>query len=158
MGKVLLVTGTDTGVGKTVVTAWLGLVLRGRYRPALVKAVQTGADPLVDGDEASYRAMLGDSDVTTATVCRLPDPLAPSIAARRAGTKVDFEGVAAACLDIASLHAEFLTHSLNCAGTPVSNRLGRAFEQTCDGRLVGFFALYGNSGFEHVYNPPFHLW
>ncbi len=122
MGKVLLVTGTDTGVGKTVVTAWLGLVLRGRYRSALVKAVQTGADPLVDGDEASYRAMLGDSDVTTATVCRLPDPLAPSIAAQRAGTKVDFEGVTAACLDIASRHDVTLVEGSGGLLVPITER------------------------------------
>ena len=49
-------TGTDTGVGKTVASAWLAWKASQAGRVALIKAVQTGADPEVDGDEAFYRA------------------------------------------------------------------------------------------------------
>jgi dethiobiotin synthetase len=89
MGKILLVTGTDTGVGKTIAAAWLAKTLATHTRVALVKAVQTGAvDPLVDGDEAAYRAFTGNPAIATHTLATFSEPLAPSIAARRAGRKI----------------------------------------------------------------------
>ena len=77
MGRIVLVTGTDTGVGKTTAAAWLAWLASQSQRVALVKAVQTGADPAVDGDEAFYRAALTDRSVTTTTLATFPEPLAP---------------------------------------------------------------------------------
>ena len=49
--RVLFVTGTDTGVGKTVAAAWLAATLAHRQRVALIKPFQTGAlNPAADGD------------------------------------------------------------------------------------------------------------
>jgi dethiobiotin synthetase len=48
---VCFVTGTDTGVGKTVVTAALAVILRARGRNvAVVKSAQTGVRPGEAGD------------------------------------------------------------------------------------------------------------
>ena len=102
MGEVVLVTGTDTGVGKTVAAAWLAWRASRRGSVALIKAAQTGADPRVDGDEAFYRAALSGVDVTIETLAAFPEPLAPSIAARRAGRQVDFEGLVDRCLEVAA--------------------------------------------------------
>ena len=103
-GRVLFVTGTDTGVGKTVVAAWLAAALAPRRRVALVKPFQTGAiDPAVDGDEAFYRAALGDEAVVIQTLVTLAEPLAPSIAAERAGAPID---VAAALVECRALAKE----------------------------------------------------
>jgi dethiobiotin synthetase len=67
----VVVTGTDTGVGKTYVSAAL--------RPAVyVKAAQTGSDD----DAATVRELSG---AEVHTLARYPDPLAPETAARRAG-------------------------------------------------------------------------
>ncbi len=104
MGEVVLVTGTDTGVGKTVAAAWLAWRASQRGSVALIKAAQTGADPKVDGDEAFYRAALSGVDVAIETLAAFPEPLAPSIAARRAGRRVDFEGLAGRCLEVAAAH------------------------------------------------------
>lgn len=100
--RVLFVTGTDTGVGKTVVAAWLAASLVPHHRVALIKPFQTGAlDPAADGDEAFYRASLGDEAVTIRTLVCLPEPLAPSIAAERAGTAIDVAGALVECRALA---------------------------------------------------------
>ena len=102
--RVIFVTGTDTGVGKTVVATWLAAALAPRHRVALVKPFQTGAaDPAADGDEAFYRAALGDEAVDIRTLVSLPEPLAPSIAAERARAPVD---VAAALVECRALAKE----------------------------------------------------
>jgi len=45
MGSGILITGTDTGVGKTVVTASLAALLRDvRYRVGVMKPVETGCE------------------------------------------------------------------------------------------------------------------
>jgi dethiobiotin synthetase len=81
---VLVVTGTDTEVGKTVVTAALAAVQLSLGRTvAVVKPAQTGIGPEEDGDLAEVRRLAGD--VATYEGVRLPDPLAPDTAARVAG-------------------------------------------------------------------------
>ena len=104
MGRVVLVTGTDTGVGKTIASAWLAWKASEAGRIALVKAVQTGANPEIDGDEAFYRAALRGREVTLETLSSFPEPLAPLIAARRAGRRLDFENLARRCGAVAAAH------------------------------------------------------
>jgi dethiobiotin synthetase len=85
--RVLLVTGTGTGVGKTVTTAALvaGAYARGQ-RVAVVKPVQTGLQPGEPGDLGDIARLAGP--VETHELARLPDPLAPDTAARVAGRTV----------------------------------------------------------------------
>jgi dethiobiotin synthetase len=81
---VVAVTGTDTEVGKTVVTAALAAVQLSLGRTvAVVKPAQTGIGPGEDGDLAEVRRLAGE--VSTYEGVRLPDPLAPDTAARLAG-------------------------------------------------------------------------
>ena len=86
------VTGTDTGVGKTVVSVALLAMLREEgLRVAAMKPVETGVERGVpDSDTARLRAAAGSEDPET-LVCPivLPEPLAPWIAARRAGVTID---------------------------------------------------------------------
>jgi len=84
---VLFVTGTDTEVGKTVVTAALATVQLSLGRTvAVVKPAQTGIGPDEDGDLAEVRRLAGD--VATYEGVRLPDPLAPDTAARVAALEL----------------------------------------------------------------------
>jgi len=100
--RVIFVTGTDTGVGKTVVAAWLAATFAPDHRVALVKPFQTGAaDPAAAGDEAFYRAALGDEAVDIRTLVSLPEPLAPSIAAERAGMPIDAAAALVECRALA---------------------------------------------------------
>lgn len=82
---VLVLAGTDTGVGKTVVSAALAALAHARgKRVAMVKPVQTGLASGEPGDVDAVRRLAGLEDVHE--LARLPEPLAPATAARRAGT------------------------------------------------------------------------
>jgi dethiobiotin synthetase len=81
---VLVVTGTGTGVGKTVVTAALAALARARGdKVAVVKPVQTGALPGEPGDLDEVQRLAGICD--THEFARFPGPLSPEAAARAAG-------------------------------------------------------------------------
>jgi dethiobiotin synthetase len=81
----LVISGTGTGVGKTVVTAAIAALARERgERVAVLKPAQTGVLPDEAGDLADVRRLAGD-DVTTRELRRYPDPLSPEAAARRSG-------------------------------------------------------------------------
>ncbi|MEW6583897.1 MAG: dethiobiotin synthase [Actinomycetota bacterium] len=87
----VFVTGTDTGVGKTVVSAALGLAAQAQGRRAVVlKAAQTGWDGTITGDAEFAQAVLGTDEPLDA-VCpyRLRAPLAPAVAADLEGVTVD---------------------------------------------------------------------
>ncbi len=83
--SVLVVSGTDTDVGKTVVTAALAtLAMRAGRSVAVLKPAQTGLAPGEPGDLAAVRRLCG-AGLTTRELARYPEPLAPDTAARRAG-------------------------------------------------------------------------
>lgn len=87
---ILCVTGTSTGVGKTVATAALAAALLPSGPVTVVKPAQTG---LADGAERDADGQLADAaeverlapGTRTVEHLRFPDPLAPLTAARRAG-------------------------------------------------------------------------
>src|SRR5688500_9109740 len=81
MSEVLFVTGTDTGVGKTVVTA--ALAARAVGRVAVVKPAQTGVTADEPGDLQEVQRLTGLDDLHEGV--RLLDPLAPTTAGRRQG-------------------------------------------------------------------------
>ncbi|WP_345054272.1 dethiobiotin synthase, partial [Streptomyces rameus] len=81
---VLVITGTDTEVGKTVTTAAVAATALAAGRSvAVLKAAQTGVGPDERGDADEVARLAGP--VTAAEVARFPEPLAPGTAARRAG-------------------------------------------------------------------------
>ncbi|MEU1123688.1 dethiobiotin synthase [Streptomyces sp. NPDC005899] len=80
---VLVVSGTGTEIGKTIVTAAVAAAFRDR-RVAVLKPAQTGLDPGMPGDVAEV-ARLAGSHVTAVELARYPEPLAPETAARRSG-------------------------------------------------------------------------
>lgn len=80
---VLVVTGTGTEIGKTVVTAAVAAA-RADRGVAVLKPAQTGLAPGEPGDAAEV-ARLAGGHVTAVELARFPDPLAPATAARRAG-------------------------------------------------------------------------
>nr|MCW2728578.1 hypothetical protein [Aeromicrobium sp.] len=82
--RYVVVTGTDTSVGKTVVTAALAVALQATgHRVAVVKPVQTGVATDEPGDVEAVVALTGLSDVHE--LARLELPLAPESAARAVG-------------------------------------------------------------------------
>jgi dethiobiotin synthetase len=93
--KGFFVTGTDTGVGKTVVAAGLtrALVARG-LRVAVMKPIASGSDPTPQGlRNADALALMGAANVTAPydvvnPYCFAP-AISPHIAAREAGAAID---------------------------------------------------------------------
>lgn len=82
--SVLVVSGTGTGVGKTVVTAAVAALAATRgARVAVVKPAQTGAAAGDPGDLDDVRRLAGVTDLHEHA--RFPDPLSPAAAARRSG-------------------------------------------------------------------------
>jgi dethiobiotin synthetase len=81
------VTGTDTGVGKTVAAAALCRMDRAAGRTVLyAKPVQTGLERAQAGDAAFVAAA---AKVPVVECLRFPEPLAPAVAAERAGAVID---------------------------------------------------------------------
>ncbi|HEY6798660.1 MAG TPA: dethiobiotin synthase [Kineosporiaceae bacterium] len=79
-----MVTGTDTGVGKTVVTAAIAAAAAGAgLQVAVVKPAQTGTATGEEGDARTVRRLA--APVAVQTLAEYPDPLAPSTAARVSG-------------------------------------------------------------------------
>lgn len=82
--SILFVTGTSTGVGKTVVTAAIAaLALDRGATVAVVKPAQTGLLPAEPGDLAAVVALAGVTN--TCELVRYSDPLSPAAAARLSG-------------------------------------------------------------------------
>jgi len=96
-GRPLLVTGTDTGIGKTFATAAIAAALTARgLRVGVAKPVETGCRRVggeLYAEDAATLAAAAHLDVPIEQVCpyRFPDPLAPSLAAARAGATVAVE-------------------------------------------------------------------
>lgn len=105
----LFISGTDTGVGKTQVAFGLAAAFQRRLARdsgaeagsmperavRLWKPIQTGVrcgDPEADSYllKAGSGSLQEESDICTLT---LPDPLAPWMAAQRAGVTIDFAGL-----------------------------------------------------------------
>ena len=91
----LLITGTDTGVGKTWVGRALGhaLAAAGR-RVVAIKPVETGcsdATALLE-DGALLAVATGQAEPRTA-LYRFPEPLAPALAADAAGEAIDLDAM-----------------------------------------------------------------
>jgi len=88
----IFITGTDTGVGKSLVAAALARFLRRRgIDVAVCKPVESGvADPSRPGPDAEllrFGAQSGDDDTLLAPL-RLRQPLAPAVAAEREGVRI----------------------------------------------------------------------
>jgi dethiobiotin synthetase len=92
--KGIFITGTDTGVGKTVAAAALMCRYRSQASLRYWKPIQTGVE--VDDDTVTVRNL---ADCTEAEIfaqgIRLPKPVSPHLAARWARTRIDLAALAA---------------------------------------------------------------
>lgn len=110
MGNGLFITGTDTGVGKTFFTCALAALLRSYgYKVGVIKPAETGClekdGKLFPEDAWRLKSASGCAEPIE-IICpyRLPEPLAPSIAAERAGVKIDVDHLLAVYREISAKH------------------------------------------------------
>ncbi len=104
--KGIFITGTDTGVGKTVVSATLAWTLKELGRKvAVIKPVQTGTNSggLLD---IEFIQKVIETKYPLNKVCpyRFAHPLAPSVAANLAGERIDIEKITPVFYEFASTH------------------------------------------------------
>jgi dethiobiotin synthase len=84
----LFVTGTDTGVGKTVVSAALMIALRSAVPVRYWKPIQTGIEQDDDTATVAWLARCPAAELLTVGV-RLRHPVSPHLAARLGGTMIE---------------------------------------------------------------------
>jgi dethiobiotin synthetase len=95
----LFITGTDTGVGKTVIAAAIARVLRQHgNRVGVLKPIATGCVHRREGlvsEDAELLAHHADSPHPLDVICpqRYIEPLAPAVSAQRANQPVDWNAV-----------------------------------------------------------------
>ena len=122
------VTGTDTGVGKTVIAVALVALLRRRgMRVAAMKPVETGVRPGAPTDAALLRAAAGGADPLE-DVCPVTytEPLAPLVAGQRAGRPVDLKALDAAFGRLAAEHDAIIVEGAGGLLVPLTEQTSYA--------------------------------
>lgn len=97
MGAGLFITGTDTGIGKTVVACGLAAGWResgyrvGVMKPAESGCVEKGGELFPEDAVKLKQASACDLPLDTICPYRFREPLAPSVAAEREGRRIDID-------------------------------------------------------------------
>jgi dethiobiotin synthetase len=118
----LFVTGTDTGVGKTVATAVLAVSLREQgVNAGVMKPVETGIGDRT-GSDAEWLMSVAPSDDPPAIVApyRLRASAAPAIAAAAEDIAIDLHRILSACEALAARHECLLIEGVGGAMVPLS--------------------------------------
>lgn len=124
-----LITGTDTGIGKTTVASAIAAALRRRgRRVGVMKPAETGCTTGADGmshaaDAERLRWFAGAPDPVD-VVCPFPlrDPLAPALAARRQGVALDLEEIGRLVDAFAARHEVGLVEGAGGLLVPLAGR------------------------------------
>lgn len=109
MSKGIFITGTDTGVGKTIVAATLALVLRMKgVNVGVMKPVTSGCREeegrLVSDDAELLCKAAGVTCSEDVAPYLLREPLAPAEAAKLDGVRIDFSEIKASYERLAAAH------------------------------------------------------
>ena len=125
-----LVTGTDTGIGKTTVSCALAAALReSGLAVGVAKPVETGCEPDSNGDLVPADAVLlryfskCSEPLESICPCRCREPLAPAVALRRERREMNLGQVRAAVTGITQRHDVTLVEGAGGLLVPVSGRV-----------------------------------
>ena len=128
----LFITGTDTGVGKTVVTALLASCLARRgISVGVMKPVATGGEELGGAlrspDALFFKEKLAlDEPLELINPVCFREPLAPSVAARREGREVDLAQLDEAYASLKRRHDALLIEGIGGLLVPLKGRFSVA--------------------------------
>ena len=117
--KVIFITATDTGVGKTVVTLCLGVLLKAQgYDVGIMKPVQCA------GRDARFlkKALGIQDDLKHINPFYAPEPLSPHLAFRRAKIKFDKRWVQACLKELQARHDIILVEGAGGLMVPLTGR------------------------------------
>lgn len=128
MKKGIFITGTDTGVGKTWVGAGIAAALRAKgIDVGVMKPAETGCSVrtgrLVPRDALMLMKAAGANDPLDLVVpCRFREPLAPAIAAKRAGTTIEFRHILTAFRTLSERHRFMIVEGAGGILVPLTAR------------------------------------
>lgn len=120
----IFITATDTGVGKTTITAALVRALQKKeHRVGVMKPVETGIDPQQPetSDTGRFQSLLSPPP-PFGSIClyAFPQPLAPLACARATGTTIDVARIATAFRVVRQQHSVFFVEGAGGVFTPLS--------------------------------------
>lgn len=119
----IFITGTDTGVGKTVVAAALAWSLKQRgIAVGVMKPIETGVDSAgeIFSDSACLRNAAGVEDaMELISPYRFPAPLAPLAAARLMGRTIDLDHVVDAYHQLCTKHSYLVVEGVGGVMVPI---------------------------------------
>ncbi|MBI3999132.1 MAG: dethiobiotin synthase [Candidatus Omnitrophica bacterium] len=112
MAKGIFITGTDTGIGKTIVSAGLAMALKGRgMRVGVMKPIATGCigeDGWLVSSDAVYLFEAAENEYAPLTSpVRFRNPVAPSIASVYEQKEVDLDAIRTAYRELQK-HYDFI--------------------------------------------------
>ncbi|WP_330205324.1 dethiobiotin synthase [Cyanobacterium sp. Dongsha4] len=116
--QTLLIAGTDTDAGKTIITTAFRAYLqrkKSHLATALMKLLQTGEI----GDEEFYGQYFDDAVIPL----RYQAPLAPPLAAKLEGKSIDLAIVKNRLLDLQKSYDFILVEALGGLGSPITEKL-----------------------------------
>jgi dethiobiotin synthetase len=122
------VTGTDTGVGKTVVACALARALRAAGRDVgVMKPAETGVGPAGPLDARALREAAGADDPLE-RICpvQLALPAAPAVAAAHEGVALDLGRIRSAWEELAARHAVMVVEGAGGLLVPLGPRYAMA--------------------------------
>jgi malonyl-CoA O-methyltransferase len=145
----LFVTGTDTGVGKTVVAAALMHRWRRQVGLRYWKPVQTGIEQ--DDDTATVRSLGGcaEAEILDRGV-RLSLPVSPHLAARLAGVTLEVEALARPALEASAAGVRWIVEGAGGVLVPLDARATMADLMTRLGLPVVIAARSGLGTINHT--------
>ena len=123
--KSYFVTGTDTGVGKTVITAAIASILRKRgIDVGVMKPIATGISTKgrfkSEDVEILHNAALTNDDEKTINPIFLPLPVSPYDASKSLGVKIDMEMVFEMYKFLVKSHQMVLVEGIGGIMTPIT--------------------------------------
>lgn len=122
----VFVTGTDTGVGKTLVAAALARCLdQAGIKVGVMKPVETGsgAGSVIPSDAERLKASIGCADpLDLISPYRFPAPLAPLAAARQAGVAIAVERIMASFETLAARYEFLVVEGVGGVMVPIADR------------------------------------
>jgi len=126
MGKGYFITGTDTGVGKTLVTGGLAAVCKNQgMNVGVMKPVATGCKRVNNtlvSDDAVFLKFLAEveDEYELINPISLEQPLAPTVAARLSNTKVDLEKIRTAYETLCERHDSLIVEGIGGLLVPIN--------------------------------------
>jgi len=122
LGSGLFITGTDTGVGKTVVACSVTRALRQAHVAAVAcKPVETEVEES-EGEDTTCLRKAADGELTADEACAVhfPAPAAPLRAAREAGQEVDLAKLSALVTHLRQCHPFVVVEGIGGLGVPLT--------------------------------------